>query len=122
MSANQSGGATGGAAEDKSDKTMDEALSKVKASSDYKVLSKQEYDNLLALAKQNMLTSTPQVTKLSDLVSQGAKPKFTFRNPLSTPSPVPRLQQILNASQGHDVTYIPQNFNFPKLPIFKREK
>ena len=50
MSANQSGGA----AEDMSDKAMDEALSKVKASSDYKVLSKQEYDNLLALAKQNM--------------------------------------------------------------------
>lgn len=118
MSADQSGGATGGTAEDKSDKAMDEALSKVKASADYKVLSKQEYDNLLALAKQNMLTSTPQVTKLSDPVSQGAKPKFTFRNPLSTPSPVPRLQQILNASQGHNVTYIPQNFNFPKLPIF----
>lgn len=118
MSADQSGGATGGAAEDKSDKAMDEALSKVKASADYKVLSKQEYDNLLALAKQNMLTSTPQVTKLSDPVSQGAKPKFTFRNPLSTPSPVPRLQQIINASQGHNVTYIPQNFNFPKLPIF----
>ena len=65
-----------------------------------------------------MLTSTPRVTKFSDPVSQGAKPKFTFRNPLSTPSPVPRLQQILNASQGQNVTYSPQNFNFPKLPIF----
>lgn len=118
MASNQSGGATGGAAGDKSDKAMDEALTKVKASADYKVLSKQEYDNLLALAKQNTLTSTPLVTTFSDPVSQGAKPKFTFRNPLSTPSPVPRLQQILNASQGHNVTYIPQNFNFPKLPIF----
>lgn len=133
MSANQSGGATGGKTEDKSDKALDDALSKVKASSEYKVLSKKEYDDLVTLARQNMLTSTPQVTTVSDPVSQGAKPKFTFRNPLSTPSPVPRLQQILNASQGrnvsrmqqllnatqgHNVTYIPQNFNFPKLPIF----
>lgn len=118
MSLNQPGGATGGATEDNSDKTMDEALSRVKACSEYKVLSKQEYENLLTLAKQGILTSTPQVTRPSDPVSQGAIPKFTFRNPLTTPSPVPRLQQILNASQGHNVTYIPQNFHFPKLPIF----
>ncbi|MCG8044576.1 MAG: hypothetical protein JAY66_02630 [Candidatus Thiodiazotropha taylori] len=144
MSLNKSEGATGGATGDETDKALEEALRKVKASSEYKVLSKEDYDALLALAKKsalastsrvtlpsdpvseaakpkftfNTLTSTPRATIPSNPVSQGAKPKFTFKNPLTTPSPVPTMHQPFNASQGHNVTYVPQNFSFPKLPIF----
>lgn len=98
-------GATGGP----SDQKMDELVKKVRENTDYKVLSKEEYDKLLALASaKNIVTSTPQVTE------PAVKPKFTFQTP--NISPVPRLRHILNTQSN--VSYQAQPFHVPKLPTF----
>ena len=114
------------------DKEMEEAVKKVNENTDYKVLTREEYDKLLSLAHKNVLPSTPApsapapVSRLAGLLGPlrkstphgGAKPKFTMRNPLVTPPPFHSMQNALNESQLHNTSFIPQSYNFPKLPIF----
>ena len=103
-------------------KSLTEMVEQINANPDYKVLTKAEYESLLALAshkpkasgdKEVPVTSTPQANQTVDL---GTKPKFTFPNP--GVSPVPRLQQILNASRPFNTTYAAQSYQVPKLPFF----
>ena len=102
-------------------KSLTEMVEQINANPDYKVLTKAEYESLLALAshkpkasgdKEVPVTSTPQANQTVDL---GTKPKFTFPNP--GVSPVPRLQQILNASRPFNSTYAAQSYKVPKLPF-----
>lgn len=99
------------------DNKMDELLEQVKANTDYKVLTKEEYESLLAIAShKTIVTSTPQVTKATETGAQATRPKFTFTNPGI--SPVPRLQQVLNSSHVSNTSFVAPPFNFPKLPFF----
>lgn len=113
---------------DTGDKAMEDALKKVNENAEYKVLTKEEYEKLLTIANKNV-TSTPRpASRLAGLLGAsplrdttphgGAKSKFTFGNPLVTPPPTHTLHDVLSESQMHNVTYVPQNYNFPKLPIF----
>lgn len=86
---------------DNADQSFQQIIGQANAYPDYKVLTKAEYENLLALPSKKpqtlaMLdsprTSTPQYGKDS-----GATPKFTFTQRRA--APVSRLQHILNASQ-----------------------
>lgn len=103
-------------------KSLTQMVEQINANPDYKVLTKAEYESLLALAshkpvvsgdKETLTTSTPQANQTVDL---GTKPKFTFTNP--GVSPVPRLQQMLNASKPFNTTYAAQSYQVPKLPFF----
>ena len=96
-------GATGGPADQK----LDDLIKKVKENTDYKVLSKEEYEKLLARATlKDTLTSTPQV-KYPDV-----RPRFNFQAP--NVSPIPRL---FNDTQAN-ISYQAQPFHVPKLPTF----
>lgn len=92
---------------------MDQLLEQVKANTDYKVLTKEEYESLLAIAShKDSKTSTPQVAPGKDM---GAKPKFSFVAPGL--SPVTRMQQLLNTSKPN-TSFVAQPFHIPKLPFF----
>lgn len=102
-------------------------------SKDYKVVTKDEYEALLALRSGKAglgtgvlppvtgaiggitspvtVTSSPYVTT----APSGAKPKFNFAFP--SVSPVPRFQQF-NTSHQLNTSYIAQPYNAPKLPFF----
>ena len=90
------------------------------------MLTKAEYESLLALASHKPkasgdeevpVTSTPQANQTVD---PGTQPKFTFPNP--GVSPVPRLQQILNASRPFNTTYAAKSYQVPKLPFLMGQR
>ena len=120
MSQDKIVGTAGAASGGKPDTELNEALKKFQGNDEYKVLTKADYENLLALAKKNMTTGSPRLAQLltPSPATQGAKPKFTFAYPNTTPTPVPRLQHTANFSHMLNTSYVPQNFTFPKLPVF----
>lgn len=107
---------------------FEEMIKKVNENKEYKVLTKDEYESLLAIASHK--TSTPKTTKEDPIVrpkvflpqATGVQDtKVTFATPVV--SPVPRLQlhnisQQLNASKQLNTSYVAQPFSFPKLPFF----
>ena len=88
MSQDKIVGTAGAASGGKPDTELDEALKKVQGNDEYKVLTKADYENLLALAKKNMTTGSPRLAQLltPSPATQGAKPKFTFAVPNTTSS------------------------------------
>lgn len=97
------------------DNTLKEAIAAVEAK-EYKVLTKQEYDDLVGLHtskdKAGLVTSTPQVTKTPDVT----RPKLNFTYAGLTP--VPRLQHSGNMTQVPNTSFMPSQVNVPKLPFF----
>lgn len=118
--------ATGG---DKKD-NFEDMIKKVNENPEYKVLTKEEYESLLAIASHR--TSTPKPTQESPVVRPKVslpqttgvqQSKVTFADP--SVSPVPRLQflfdqakQLDTSKQLLNTSYVAQPFNFPKLPFF----
>lgn len=125
---------------DKKD-NFEEIIKKVNENPGYKVLTKEEYENLLAIASHK--TSTPKPTQESPVVRPKVslpqttgvqQSKVTFADP--SVSPVPRLQfyidqakqldtskqldasKQLDTSKLFNTSYVAQPFNFPKLPFF----
>ena len=120
MSQDKTVGTAGAASGGKPDTELDEALKKVQGNDEYKVLTKADYENLLALAKKNMTTGSPRLAQLltPSPATQGAKPKFTFVVPNITSTSVPRLHHTANFSHMLNTSYVPQNFTYLKLPVF----
>ena len=124
------GDTSGMAAGGKPDTELEAALKKIQGNADYRVLTKADYESLINLAKKNTTTGSPKLASLltpppatlgarpSLAASLGAKPKVLFSTPTSTSTPVPRFQHLANASQVLNTSYVPPNYNFPKLPIF----
>ena len=67
-----------------------------------------------------MTTRSPRLAQLftPSPATQGAKPKCTFAAPNTTSTPIPRLQHTANSLHMLNIAYVPQNFTFPKLPVF----
>ena len=97
----------------KTEKSLKEIVDTINTGDTYKVLSKEEYDNLVALASK-MPSSTPKPV----VESGGAKPKTTYPPPppLAGYSPVPRF--TFNKSALHNTSSLPSGPYVPKLPIF----
>ena len=114
----------------KDEGSIEDVIKKLNENPQYKVLTREEYDSLIAIAsnvnKQNKnatpnkktpepRASTPGSPEAVKPSHPGAKPKFTFQYPGI--SPVPRLQ-YLNNSQLFNNSYMPQSYHVPKLPFF----
>lgn len=111
-------------------------ITKVNENPDYKVLTKEEYESLLAIAShRDNKTSTPNtaVKNTQENVVKPKLPKVTFQNPGI--SPVPRLQFLFNNPQNPNssqvntsphnpnvsqvnTSFTAQPYNYPKLPFF----
>ncbi|MCG8113686.1 MAG: hypothetical protein N0E59_23285, partial [Candidatus Thiodiazotropha taylori] len=111
---------TGKGGDAKSD--LKQSIDQVNSSPDYRVVTKTEYNMLLALAgkipgKPNPVdqsTSTPGPAK-----ADGAKSKLSFNPPGF--SPIPRhqpSQNIVNSSAILNATANTPSFPIPKLPFF----
>ena len=97
------------------DEAIQDLLQKCKDNPDYKVLTRAEYEKLLALSL--VVTTTPHTLRTQS-IGQDVRPRFTFRNPLDASSPIPRFQQRFINSPGFNTSFIAQPFHPPKLPIF----
>lgn len=87
------------------DTEMDALIKKVQENSDYKVLTREEYEKLVVAARP---VSTPRVPQTN--------PLFNLRAPAY--SPVPRLSNLLNNSAAQNTSFAAQPYNPPKLPFF----
>ena len=123
------GGVADAKAGSKPDTELQAALKKIQGNEDYRVLTKADYESLVSLAKKSTSTGSPGLAHLlppppatlgarPPLAASLAKPKALFSTPTITSTPVPRFQHLLNASQALNTSYVPPNYNFPKLPIF----
>ena len=86
----------------------------------YKVLTKEEYDILLGINPDKIVTSAGTASAVSSTpktvcATGETKPKTTFAFPGMSPVP-PRLQ--LKNSQLYNTSYMAPPYNLPKLPFF----
>ena len=96
------------------DKAIQDLLQKCKDNPDYKVLTRAEYEKLLALS--TVVTTTPHTLRTQS-VGQDVRPRFTFRNPLDASSPIPRFQQRFINSPGFNTSRWAPNVTGEKMEI-----
>lgn len=124
--------AAGGEKKDEKIDNFEEIIKKINENPEYKVLTKDEYESLLAIASHKTSTPKPTPTEEPPIVKPKVslpqttgtqQSKVTFANPTISPIP-PRLQFLFNQSQQLDTSkqlntsYVAPPFNYPKLPFF----
>ena len=107
---------------------FEEMVKKVNENPDYKVLSREKYEAILALLPAK--TSTPVPRTGTDPVVKPKTPKFKFDHPHPGPQgATPRLNLLLdasksvpipkpNASDSLNISIGTQSINVPKVPLF----
>ena len=115
------------AGKDDNNDDFEELVKKLNENPDYKVLTREEYEAIMALVPAK--TSSPIPHTGTDPVVKPKTPKFKFDHPPPGPQrAIPRLKLLLDASKSAPVpkpnasgtanTFWSQSINVPKLPFF----